>query len=350
MPQWPPTSAVQRIEQHERHLSDGKALRVGLLAEIARHVPFDFHAWLLTDPASEVGSDPVANVPSLPDLPKLIRLKYLTPVNRWTGLAGSAVRLHTGTGGHPEQSLVWREMLSGYDVSDVASLVFRDRYGCWGFLDLWRRGPGREFSTADVLYLDAVAPAITTLLRRCQAATFDKPVSVTGLRAPVVLVLSPDLLVKSQTAETERYLHTLVPSGLERRAVPAGAYNVGAQLLAYEAGVDAHSPQARVHLEHGLWITLAAARMAAPHPGGSDIAVTIEVASAAQRIDLFGRSHGLSPREAGLLAALARGPSTRELANQLHLTQNTVQDHFKSIFAKTGIQSRRELVARVLGP
>ena len=33
---------------------------------------------------------------------------------------------------------MWGELLAGYGVDDVASTVFRDQYGCWGFLDLWR--------------------------------------------------------------------------------------------------------------------------------------------------------------------------------------------------------------------
>jgi hypothetical protein len=38
---------------------------------------------------------------------------------------------------------------------------------------------------------------------------------------------------------------------------------VAAQLLATEAGVDPHPPQARAHLADGLWLTLRAARIGA---------------------------------------------------------------------------------------
>lgn len=67
-------------------LVDARTLRLGLLGELGQMVPFDAYAWLLTDPETSVGSSPLADVPCLPELPRLIRLKYLTEVNRWTQL------------------------------------------------------------------------------------------------------------------------------------------------------------------------------------------------------------------------------------------------------------------------
>ena len=84
-------------------------------------------------------------------------------------------------------------------------------------------------------------------------------------------------------------------------------------------------------------------------PAAADIAVTIETASPAQRVDLFSRAHGLSPRETDLMAALVRGSDTRQLARELYVSQNTVQDHLKSIFAKTSTRNRRMLMARAFG-
>lgn len=85
--------------------TDTRVLQLRVLDEIRRFVAFDAFAFVVTDPVTSVGTSPLADVPCLPELPRLIRLKYLTTLNRWTSLA------------------------------DVASAVFRDRFGCWAFLD-----------------------------------------------------------------------------------------------------------------------------------------------------------------------------------------------------------------------
>lgn len=344
------TRTVERVERLCGGDVSERVLRIAVIDELRCSVGFDWYAWLLTDPETEVGSSPLADTPSLPDLPRLIRAKYLTDVNRWTELGATAIALHAGTGEGRERSLVWREVLSGYGVVDVASVVFRDTYGCWGFVDLWRSEASGPFSADDLDHLTAIVGPVTEALRRRQARTFDDATPSPARSGPVVLVLSPQLEVKAQTPETEEYLRNLVPPDGDRRPVPAGAYNVAAQLLAVEAGIDHRPPMSRVHLGGGVWLTLRAARVDADGPTTDhDIAVTIETTSPSERRSLFARSHALSPRETELLDHLARGADTRTVAQELFMSEHTVQDHLKSIFAKSGAHNRRTLIARIAG-
>jgi DNA-binding CsgD family transcriptional regulator len=336
-------AARERIERICASDEDARTLRLRVLAELRRAVPFDAYAWVLTDPETQVGSAPLADVPCLPELPQAIRLRYLTAVNRWTTLTDVALLTET-TAGDLGRSLVWRELLHRYDVADVASLVFRDRFGCWAFLELWRTGC--PFGRDDEDFLRDVVPTITTALRRSQARTFDA--QPTAERAgPLVLVLSSDLQVIRRTPGTQDALRVLVPRDDAGPPVPAGAYNVAAQLLAVEAGVDRLPPRARVHLAGGRWLTLGAARL--DGPGDSDIAVTIEETGPADRLSLFACCAGLTARETELLTELAAGADTRDVAARMFLSAHTVQDHLKSVFAKSGTRSRRALLARVLG-
>jgi DNA-binding CsgD family transcriptional regulator len=333
-------------------VGDATALRLQVLEEIRQVVGFDAYAWLLTDPETAVGASPLAAVPCLPELPRLIRLKYLTDVNRWTTLEAAPVRtLHAATDGDLSRSLLWKGLLARYGVVDMASLVFKDPFGCWGFLDLWRSGTQTPFEPAEAAFLTAVVEPVTTALRRCQANTF----ALRGSRAtrrlgPVVLLLSPDLEVLGQTLETQEYLRVLLPPAPGFAPIPASAYNVAAQLLAVEQEVDANPASARVHLADGLWLTLRAARIGdSGAPGDRNIAIAIEETSPPDRVAVFARAFGLSPRESELLCELATGIDTRELACRMFVSEHTVQDHLKSIFAKTSARNRRTLLARALG-
>ncbi len=343
--------AVERVARLCDTHVDARALRLTLIDEIRRTVPFNAYAWLLTDPETEVGCAPLADVPWLRELPRQIRLKYLTRVNRWTQLDASVARLRAATSDHRERSLVWDQLLAGYGVDDVASLVFRDRFGCWAFLELWRTESGAGFTGAEAEFMHGISGVVTDALRRCQARTFECAPTLKDKTGPVVLMLSPDLDVRAQTPETEEYLRVLVPPDADRHPIPADAYNVAAQLLAVESGVDDHRPMTRVHLASGMWLTLRAARIGNTLPTEErDIAVTIESASAAERLEFFARACGLSSREGELLRHLATGHDTRDTAKLMFVAEHTVQDHLKSIFAKTGVHNRRTLLSRVAGP
>jgi DNA-binding NarL/FixJ family response regulator len=53
----------------------------------------------------------------------------------------------------------------------------------------------------------------------------------------------------------------------------------------------------------------------------------------------------LTPRELEVLACLARGAGRREVAEQLHLSANTVRTHLQNLMAKLGVHSTLEAVA-----
>ncbi|MFC7486079.1 helix-turn-helix transcriptional regulator [Knoellia sp. CPCC 206453] len=326
------------IERLALHAEDSRSLRSELLTRLRAVIEFDWYAWVLTDPTTSVGVDPLAELPDPAAIPATIRLKYLTSLNRWTSLDGVA-SLAT----RASESPLWQEEQARHGVVDVASLALRDRYGCWGFLDLWST---RAYAVRELALLLDLAPSLTNAVRLVRARSFHvaggESVASTG---PTVLVLSDDLTILDRARGSEEWLRLLLPQPDGTRPVPACAYNVAAQLLAREAGVDDNPPMARMPLPDGAWVTLRASRLEAHH----EIAVTIEQSTPHDRLDVFCRAHGLSPRESELLTVIATGADTATAAAQLHLSPHTIQDHLKAIFAKTDEHSRRELLARAMG-
>jgi DNA-binding CsgD family transcriptional regulator len=57
---------------------------------------------------------------------------------------------------------------------------------------------------------------------------------------------------------------------------------------------------------------------------------------------------GLTSREMEILSCLVKGPTNTDIARQLGLSTRTVEHHIESMFQKTGVQSRQELVALAL--
>jgi DNA-binding CsgD family transcriptional regulator len=342
---------VDQVTRVSRSPANARELQRQVLDALRRELEFDAYVWVLTDPVTCVGAAPLADVPCQAELPRLIRLKYLTTQNRWTSLQrGEVALLVHATSGELSRSLLWREMLTAYEVRDIASTVFRDRFGCWAFLDLWRFGDGRQpFSAADAQLLGSITGVVTTGLRRAQAATFTRQPDRQRSTGAVVLLLSPTLEVRAQTPQTHDYLAALLPPTADAPPIPAIAYNAAAQMLAVEAGVDGHPAVTRVHLPGGQWLTLRAARLGGQtSPKDRDVAVTIEETSPADRLALFGAAFGLTEREMEVLQHLASGQDTREIAATLFVSENTVHDHVKAMLAKTALPTRRALLSVAL--
>ena len=60
--------------------------------------------------------------------------------------------------------------------------------------------------------------------------------------------------------------------------------------------------------------------------------------------DWPGRSAGLSPREAEIMALIARGLSNQEIAERAHVTINSIKTYIRSAYRKIGVERRTQAV------
>jgi DNA-binding CsgD family transcriptional regulator len=105
-------------------------------------------------------------------------------------------------------------------------------------------------------------------------------------------------------------------------------------------------PRLQVRARTGRWAVLHASWMSS----GAEkvIAVILQEAAPSEVAPLIMTAYGLTDREKTISALVCQGMSTRQMAGRLHLTADTIQDHLKSVFDRTGVHSRGQLVAAIL--
>ena len=118
------------------------------------------------------------------------------------------------------------------------------------------------------------------------------------------------------------------------------------QALERESAGTTGVPRSRLRTESGRWLVVHASRLAGEEQNGR-IAVILELAQPLEIAPLIAAAYGLSDRERQILQQVLIGLSTSDISAALFISANTVQDHLKSIFEKTGVRSRRELVAQI---
>ncbi len=84
-------------------------------------------------------------------------------------------------------------------------------------------------------------------------------------------------------------------------------------------------------------------------PTGLFIGVTIERSKRERSLTDAARRFSISPREAQVLALLLDGAHLNGIAERLHITSSTVQDHLTNLLHKTDTQNRSSMISKILG-
>lgn len=268
---------------------------------------------------------------------------YTDDVNKLADVARSPsgiTTLHEATGGDPSSSPRWQaNMEMGGDQELILGL--RTRTGeAWGALGLYREPDRPMFDATERRFLHAAAPHLADGVRR--ALLVGEATDPEVLDAPGLVVLGAGDEVESRTPGVDRWLAALPGADLDAGRLPTAVRSVATQ--AREPG-PGRVAMARVLSTRGTWVVLHGARLDGAVDGR--VAVIVEPAHPARIYPLLMAAFGLTERERDVTRLVLQGASTGEIAEGLVVSTHTVQQHLKSIFEKTGVRSRRDLVGKV---
>jgi DNA-binding CsgD family transcriptional regulator len=316
---------------------------------LRRAIPFDRSCWHTVDPGTVLFTGSVnQNVGCSGSW--LAEHEYvIEDVNKWWFLARSGRRAGAtslATHGHLSRSARHRSA-EAHGVGDELRGSFLANGTYWAAAGFIRDSDRPWFTEDDVRFLRSLSEPIAEGFRRAlrvASLTDDEPPK----DGPGVVVFDEHGHVESISPAAERWIEQLIE--VPPPSVPADSRPlqvVAAQARALRPGQDPLelAARSRVQTKSGRWLLLYGSRLS----GGAEgrVAVIIQPAAAHEVAPLVALAYGLSERECQITRLCMRGESTKQMAQRLGVSPYTVQDHLKSIFEKTGVQSRGELVGQV---
>ncbi len=276
----------------------------------------------------------------------LIASEYLIEdVNTFAGLAARRVPvgiLSQVTRGRPERSTRYRDLLAPSGIPFELRGAFVARGRSWGAVHIARGRDGNDFTDDDARALAAVTAAIADGIRA--SIRFDAARRSDDPSAPGMVVLNASNQIELMTAPAAELLGALRSPATSADAVPSPLLALAAFARSRASDPNAQYDAIAVPAAGG-WITLHASLPAGGATG--QVAIVVERTVSPQTTALRLEVEGVTPREREIATLLAQGLTNAEIAEALVLSPYTVQDHIKSLFEKTQVSSRQELVARV---
>lgn len=311
-------------------------------------IQFDRSCWHPVDPATLMFTGAIKDRfvadPRFPryeySVEDFNKFSYLARQHRPVGILSQV------TGGMPDQSPRYRDLLTPLGVRDELRAAFVVDDGCWGGCALYRSGESPEFSDDDASLMAQLSPILAEGFRR--VVLVEGGSNDVADDAPGLVLLDALDGIRSITPAAERLLCGLVEVGIASPGrLPAVVYAVAARAR-FAASATSANPvvaRARARTTTGEWRVLHGTQLS--DTSDQTTAVIVERGRPAEIAPLIVTAYGLSGRERQVTQLAVLGLSTEEIAERLGVSPLTVQDYLKAIFRKVEVHSRKELVARI---
>lgn len=338
-------TAVRGVERLCYAGLDSVSLRRQLAERFARVMPFDAHAFSTCDPDTGLMTHTVGR-----GVPEPLSRAY---AERLYPNVNAPLSMRMARERRPVYSLIEHSAeardeftAAGLHAQVDSAIASGGRlWGVWCVMlgsdtpALLRRGEGA---------LERLGPHMARALQ--QAALIDHARAARddeSDEAPGVVVLDARRRPIVRTMAATRWLADLADVGF---AMPD---DLPLSILALAARLQARLRRAlpavasRARGLSGRWYLLSAS-LAEPDAAG-ECATVIAIRPAVPRevASILVGLYDLSPREREVVAAVARGESTKRIAGALGVSPHTVEEHIDRACAKIGVRGRKALIARL---
>lgn len=340
---------IELLHKLEKSPISSRLYREAVIANLREAVPFDAACCTTVDPHTLLSTGAMAEEGVEDIHSKLFEYEYLhEDFNKYEQLAHaevSVVTLSGATEGQLERSGRYQAVLHPAGFGDELRAALMNEGTCWGYLTLFRFQNHSFFQEEERAFIASIAPLVANKLR---AYTLSLPAEdMQGLQEENgIMVLSDQLLPLTFNSVAKNWMATL--RGLEQldsEALPTPVRAICSRALAEENDSGETPSKAKIclRIENGNYLSIVASRLEGPS-GLTQLAVSFEPAKSSDILPLIAEAYALSAREKEIVGQISKGLSTKAIAQSLHISAYTVQDHLKSIFSKTGVTSRRELI------
>ena len=345
---------VRRAADEIQHLVSGGLDWVTLAGEltetIGRLVPFDRCCWHTVDPGTVLFTGSVNRGVGCSGSWLAEHEYVIEDVNKWWFLAHSGRRAGAtslATHGDLRRSARHRSHES-YGIGDELRVSFVADGAYWAAAGFLRDRDRPWFTHEEVSVLASLSEAVAAGFRRALLHATVVAEVMPAVEGPGVVVFdehgSPELISPAADHWIRQMVEDPAPiTTAESRVVQA----IAARTRTLAAGGDPLrlAARSRVQTRSGEWLLLYGTPLAGG--GGGRTAVIVQRAPVNEVAPLVALAYGLSARECQIVRLCLEGRSTKQMAAALHVSPYTIQDHLKSVFDKTGVRTRNELVGQV---
>jgi DNA-binding CsgD family transcriptional regulator len=320
---------------------------------VAAAVPHDTLNWQIYDPQAMV---PVAAFSGQP-VPFGLQLAHCEieqsggEPDAFRRLARSrrpVTTLARATGGEPASSRRFRELLAPAGIRHELRAALVHQGSCWGTLILSRHD-GPDFSSAELGWIHGIAGHVAAALKRrlVGGATTTGPGGGPEIERPFaesppqpgVITIRPGVAPHAPTTPARQWLDILASS------TDWGDHPL---LALHSAAVRARRQYpgrtASLHLPTELgWVSVDAAA----DLDSDQVTIVVQPARCEAMIPVLASAYGLTARQQAVVGLVMRGLSSRQISDRLTISTDTVHDHLKAAYAKTGTSGRGQLRHRL---